>query len=317
MNRSRFVNLVGIASLLLSAELANIQASVQQQPLATFKSGIDLVQVSAVVRDRKGRFVRNLAARDFEVVDGGVARPIKDFRDDLPGVTVALLFDVSGSMEAQLATAREAGAHVLGWLQDPRDEAGIFTFDTRLDEVTPFATGVKELPDRLLAKTPFGATSLHDAIAQTAGQLAPHEGRRRAVVVFTDGNDTSSRLNPSEVSGIASAIDVPVYIFGVVPAIDNPTAERSTTTQERSPLGGTLSNLAYWTGGHLFVASTPAERSSAARQIIDELRHQYLIAFESSGKPGWHPLEVRARSKDLTVRARSGYISGQSRPVLQ
>jgi phage gpG-like protein len=64
------------------------------------------------------------------------------------------------------------------------------------------------------------------------------------------------------------------------------------------------------------IASTIAERSIAARAIIDELRHQYLIAFESSGQPGWHPLEVRARGKNLIVRARSGYIAGQSRPIL-
>jgi len=63
------------------------------------------------------------------------------------------------------------------------------------------------------------------------------------------------------------------------------------------------------------VASSIAERSQTARQIVDELRHQYLIAFESSGKPGWHPLEVRAKDKDLTVRARSGYFAGQSRPI--
>jgi hypothetical protein len=63
------------------------------------------------------------------------------------------------------------------------------------------------------------------------------------------------------------------------------------------------------------VASTPAQRSIAARQIVDELRHQYLIAFESSGNPGWHPLEVRARNKDLTVRARNGYFAGQSNPT--
>jgi hypothetical protein len=117
------------------------------------------------------------------------------------------------------------------------------------------------------------------------------------------------------VSGIASAIDVPVYILGVVPSIDNPTAETSAKSAARSPLSGSLNNLARWTGGDLFMVSTPAERSGAARQVIDELRHQYLIAFESSGTPGWHPLEVRARDKDLTVRARSGYIAGQSRPV--
>jgi hypothetical protein len=78
---------------------------------------------------------------------------------------------------------------------------------------------------------------------------------------------------------------------------------------------GPLADLAAWTGGHVVVASTPGQRSIAAREIIDELRHQYLIAFESSGKPGWHPLVVRARKKDLIVRARSGYIAGQSRPT--
>jgi len=83
---------------------------------------------------------------------------------------------------------------------------------------------------------------------------------------------------------------------------------------ERSALAGPLADLANWTGGHVFAVSTPGQRSIAARQIIDELRHQYLIAFESSGNPGWHPLVVRARQKDLVVRARSGYMAGQSRP---
>jgi VWFA-related protein len=135
------------------------------------------------------------------------------------------------------------------------------------------------------------------------------------VIVFTDGNDTASRLSPGEVSGIASAIDVPVYVVGVVPSIDNPGTDVATISADRSALAGALTNLAMWTGGHVFIVSTPGQRSGAARQIIDELRHQYLIAFESSGNPGWHPLVVRARSKDLVVRARSGYIAGQSRPI--
>jgi hypothetical protein len=117
------------------------------------------------------------------------------------------------------------------------------------------------------------------------------------------------------VSGIASAIDVPVYIFGLVSSIDDPSDANSATMPEQSPLAGPLTNLATWTGGQVFVASAPAQRSIAARQIIDELRHQYLIAFESSGRPGWHPLVVRARSRDLFVRARSGYVAGQSRPI--
>ena len=278
-----------------------------------FKAGVDLVRIAAVVRDRKGRFVQDLTARDFEVFDRGQARPIADFRSDVTGVSVAFLFDVSGSMEGQLPNAREAARHVLSWL-DERDEAAIFTFDTRLDLRTGFTVGLKTLPDVMSTVVPFGATSLHDAIALTAKRVGEREGRRRAVVVLTDGADNASHLTPTEVATATSEIDVPVYIFGIVQAIDNPASEIATTTVEKSALAGPLPELAAATGGHTFVASTPGQRSIAARQIVDELRHQYLIAFESSGTPGWHPLVVRARKKDLVVRARNGYIAGQSRP---
>jgi Ca-activated chloride channel homolog len=280
----------------------------------TFRSSVDLVRVTAVVRDHKGRFVQDLTVHDFDVLDSGVSTPIADFHRDSSGVSVALLFDVSGSMEGQLSNAREAARHVLSWLEPVRDEAAVFTFDTHLDEVVPFTEGLKTLPESLGRVVPFGATSLHDAIAQTARRVGAREGRRRAVVVLTDGNDNSSRLSPPEVSGIASVIDVPVYVFGIVPSIDNPSSELATTSVSHSALAGPLANLAAWTGGHVVTASTPGQRSAAARQIIDELRHQYLIAFESSRHPGWHPLVVRARQKDLTVRARSGYMAGQQHP---
>jgi Ca-activated chloride channel family protein len=271
--------------------------------------------VAAVVRDRKGRFVKDLTERDFQVVDSGVNRKIADFRHDESPITLALLFDVSGSMESRMGHAREAATHVLNWLTDKDDEAAVFTFDTRLEEVRPFSSGLRVLPEQLSAVKPFGATSLHDAIARTAEKVGKRNALRRAVVVFTDGQDTASTLSPSEVSGLASSIDVPVFIIGIVPSIDNPSEETAVPAAQQSALAGPLADLAAWTGGHVFVASTPGQRSVAARQIIDELRHQYLIAFESSGQPGWHPLVVRARNKDLIVRTRSGYIAGQSSPT--
>src|SRR5689334_704053 len=79
-----------------------------QAPAATFRAGVDLVRVNAIVRDKKGRFVTDLTSRDFEVFDGGISRPITDFRRDEAGVSVAMLFDISGSMEASLGFAREA-----------------------------------------------------------------------------------------------------------------------------------------------------------------------------------------------------------------
>ena len=134
--RVRLAVVVGIGSAALAA----------QAPVATFTSGIDLVSVSAIVRDHKGRFVQNLSARDFEILDAGQLRPIADFRRDLAGVSVGLLFDVSGSMEGTLPDAREAATHLLSWLE-PKDEAAVFTFDTRLDEIAPFTSGLKALPD--------------------------------------------------------------------------------------------------------------------------------------------------------------------------
>ena len=307
--------ILGGTFIMLTLGLSTPRAQDQQSPVPAFKAGVDLVRIAAVVRDHKGRFVQDLKARDFEVLDDGRNRSIADLQADLPGVSIAVLFDVSGSMEGRMPNAREAATHVLSWLDASRDEAAVFTFDTHLDQRTSFTSGMKSLPDSLGHVVPFGATSLHDAIGQTAKRVGEREGRRRAVVVFTDGADNASRMKPEDVSAIASAIDVPVYIFGIVGSIDNPSEDISTTSVERSAFTGPLSDLAAWTGGHVFVASTPGQRSIAARQIIDELRHQYLIAFESSGKPGWHPLVVRARNKDLTVRARSGYIAGQSSPT--
>ena len=304
MKRGR---LIIAATLLVTLEGAGRAA---QQPPTTFRSGVDLVRVAAVVRDHKGRFVQDLTARDFEVLENGRPRSITDFRRDIAGISIALLFDVSGSMEGHLKDARESAAHTLSWLE-ARDEAAVFTFDTRLDEAVPFTAGLKTLPESIGSIVPFGATSLHDAIAATARRVDAREGKRRAVVVLTDGNDNASRLSPNQVASIASEIDVPVYILGVVPSIDNPTADTATNSVERSAFAGPLADLAGATGGHVFVVSTPAQRSVAARQIVDELRHQYLIAFESSGEPGWHPLVVRARQKDLVVRARNGYMAGR------
>src|SRR4051812_2574608 len=240
------------------------RAQDQTPPVAAFKSSVDMVRIAAVVRDQKGRFVQDLTARDFEVLDGGTTRPIADLQRDLAGISVAVLFDVSGSMEGHMPNAREAASHLLNWLDLSRDEAAIYTFDTHLDERTPFTSGLRTLPDSMTTVVPFGATSLHDAIAETARRVGAREGRRRAVIVMTDGADNASRLKPSAVSAIASAIDVPVYIFGIVPSIDNPSADASTHLAGSTAFEGPLADLAAWTGGARLVPPPPGQPSRAA-----------------------------------------------------
>ena len=115
-------------------------------------------------------------------------------------------------------------------------------------------------------------------------------------------------MTPSEVSVVASGIDVPVYILAVVASVDDP---RENDDEQRAAAASNLQELARKTGGELFISSSPAQASIAARQIISELRHQYVLAFEASARAGWRPLEIRTRKDSHVVRARSGY-SGAS-----
>jgi VWFA-related protein len=215
----------------------------------------------------------------------------------------------------KMSAAGQAAHHLLSWLKPGTDEVALFAFDTELQEIVPFTSDTMRVLGSLDQVKPFGATSLRDAIAAAARRVVERGRLRRAVVVLTDGVDTASKMSAPEVSGVASAIDVPVYILAVISPLDHVGEKSAVASPESSPLTGDLTDLARWTGGALLMSSAPAHASLAARQIVTELRHQYLIVFEPSAVPGWHPLELRARDKDFTVRARSGYFAGHTRPV--
>jgi VWFA-related protein len=294
----------------------------EQDPPPRFTSSVDLVSVAAVVRDRKGRFVPDLSREDFVVVEGGERRPIVGFEFERDGpVRLAVLFDISGSMRVgtKMVDAEQAARHVFSALR-PTDRAALFAFDTGLDRVHDFTADFAALEASIgRVQQPYGQTSLYDAIAQTAQIVAAKDSsggraQRAAVVVLTDGVDTRSRLTPGQVSGIASNIDVPVYIVAVMSPIDDPRNAPDDQASTSVMISSALRDLARWTGGELFTASTPAHASVAARQLIGEMRNQYLLAFEASARAGWRPLEVRARHRDHVVRARSGYTAGGGRP---
>ena len=293
--------------------MASAQGTAEKQQ-ATFRSGVDLVTVTATVRDGKGRLVKDLTKKDFEITDRGEKRAINEFRSEQAPLSLAILFDVSGSMDTadNTSAAKFAAHHLLSQMQEGRDEAGLFAFDSRLREVAPFSIDTRALKGALGEVDPFGATSLHDAIAAAAERVATRPMARRAVVVLTDGVDTASRLSPAQVSAKAAAIDVPVYIIAVVSPLDDPGSDHATPGARReAPASiGTIEDLARWTGGALYYSSTSASAYQAARAVIDELRHLYLIAFEPGSEPGWHPIEIRTPQKDFVVRTRGGYVAG-------
>ena len=306
--------LVASAAVLGCLTPFGLSAAQESQSPARFKSAVSVVSVTAVVRDRKGRFVKDLDSRDFVVAESGQSRPIVDFRELSDGpVKLGVLVDASGSMRvgSKAVDARQAARHLFGAMRE-KDEVALYSFDTQLDRVTDFTTDIASVDaafERL--NTPFGQTSLYDAVHSAAAAVTA-QGRgtgrlpqRAALVVLTDGIDTRSRLTAEQVAAAASAIDVPVYVIAVMAPIDDPKVD------DTPPLDvDGLTQLARNTGGELYTASAPAHASIAARKIVDELRHQYVLAIEGSSAGGWRRLEVRAKDPKLIVRARTGYSAG-------
>ena len=274
----------------------------------TFRGGVDLVTIRTIVRDAKGRPVTTLSAKDFELTDNGKPVAIQAAEQDSGPVGLALLYDISGSMDIdeRFSRARETSYFLLSGLRTGEDEAAIFAFDSGLHVVQPFTTELDRLRGSLSSFSPWGMTSIHDAIASASRSMDARATKRRALVVLTDGFDTASKLDAAEVSRIASAIDLPVYLVAVVPSIDDPRQGEG----GNGALAGDLADLARWTGGELFVATSTPEASTIARQVVSELRQQYLIAFPPGAKPGWHSIELRVRRKGFTVQTRGGYVAG-------
>lgn len=303
-----------LVSLAVSVVLATVmcpRGSLQAQEPArpTFSTGVAVVPITALVRDSRNRIVRDLVRDDFQVLEQGQPRRIVDFnsKNDAP-LSVAFLFDTSGSM--RLALNLEKGVwfieHFLSQMVPASDEAALFTFHKVLRQEVPFTSDRDRIHRALGHVNPWGLTSLYDAIADTAKRLADRPAPRRAVIVISDGIDTSSALTSQEVSALASAIDVPVYVVAVVSPLDH-AGEAATALPDRP--GGHLSDLAHWTGGNLVYVTAPEQASGVTRELIATMRQQYFLAIESATAPGWYPIEVTTKRRGLTVKARRSYVA--------
>lgn len=283
---------------LLTAFVSAVTPAAQDPGVAVFKSGVEQVAVAALVRDSRGRLVTNLKPSDFELFDDGHKRPLSNVWSEPSPASVAILMDASGSMATKMALARETANALVSGLKPGADEVAYYSFDTTLQEVRPF-TKTFTTDDAWTGSKAYGATSLWDAVAETANKISDRQ-RRRALVVITDGVDSASTMKPSEVSAIASSLDVPVYMLVISFSLEEAAKEQ--------PMRGPMADLAAWTGGDSLAVNDSATALTVTRQVLSELHHQYIVAFEPGSKPGWHALVLRARKPGLFVRARSGYM---------
>jgi Ca-activated chloride channel family protein len=289
--------------ILIATFLVTIPVVAQDSPAPIFKGGIERVALAAVVRNGKGKLVTDLTARDFELFDSGRRTQVMNVWSESSPASVALLMDASGSMATKLERARETARYLMAGLQVGVDETALYSFDTELTQLQPFSDRFDGSGKAWASTTAFGATSLWDVIAETAKRVAERQ-RRRALIVLTDGVDSASRMKPSDVSAIASTLDVPVYVvvISILAEGEDP--------REPMSVQGPLADLAMWTGGDIAVVRDTPSAIAATHQILAELRHQYVIAFEPGSVPGWHPLVLRTKKSGLYVRARSGYMVG-------
>ena len=301
--------LVASAVALSAAALSAQRPVVQAQE--TFRSTVDLVTIQASVRDARGRTLQGLTVADFEVRDNGQLRPILSLGSDQSSpLSLAFLVDMSGSMRVgpKIDMARRAYESMLVQLHARDDEAAVFTFDSDLHERQSFTGDIPTLKNALSDFRPFGTTSLYDATASTARRLTSRTGARKAIILLTDGIDTSSSMTAAEVSGLASSIDVPVYVVTTVPSLDERLIIEATGRGGRS--GADLRDLAEWTGGRLLFASSFGEATTVAANLVTELRQHYVLAIEAASAHEWRRLDVRVRQPRAVVMARSGYFGG-------
>lgn len=320
MNARPLNKFVSILSLAVAGQtlVASQAAQDPQDPKLTFTATVARVPISAVVTDSKNRRVRTLSREDFEVFENGAPRNIVDFSvNERAPISIALLFDTSGSMAvgSSLTDAKSIVHHLLEWIEPKTDEVALFTFSKRLHQDVGFTTDSQAIGKALSGVEPLGSTSLYDAIGEVAAVLERRPAPRQGIVVVTDGIDTSSALTPPEVSAAAAAIDVPVYILAAVAPLARP--EQSIPILPVTLPTTSLADLSLWTGGTATFVSAPAHASIATRQLVTDLRHQYVLAIAAAMEPGWYSLRVNARQGKLHVRSRSGYLarpSGAARP---
>jgi len=280
------------------------------EPRLTFKASADVVTIQASVRDGRGRVVSGLTPADFEIRDNGELRQIVSLRADKDSpLSLAVLVDMSGSMrsEAKIALARLAYAAIVSQLRQGQDEAAVYIFDSELRLRQDFTSDLGRLRTALDDFDAFGMTSLYDATAATARELSQRTGTHKAILLLTDGLDTSSRLTPSEVSAFSSSIDVPVFTVATVPSVDE---RQMLEASERSSAEADLRDLSDWTGGKFVFASTVVETVSTATTLVQELRQQYVLAIEAASANEWRKLDIRVKRKTARVKARSGYYGG-------
>jgi Ca-activated chloride channel homolog len=293
-----------LAAILLLSTVPNAQQRI--------RVSTHTVPIYATVLDRDRRLVTDLDEEDFEVYDNGQLQTLTNFVRDVTPVTVVVMLDTSGSMTLYLDLVKQAAEQfVIRMLPDDRAKVGAFNDKIQiLPAEEPFTSDRDRLIRYLKDHLYFGyPTRLWDAIDASVAALEPYDGRR-AVLVFTDGDDTASRLNAGAVLQRAREQDIMVYGVGLHTEYFNG------QTRVRSRPDRRLKGLVEETGGGYFELTKSDELGSTFTRVAQELHSQYVLGFSPATLDGKvHKLDIRVKRPGMTVRGRKSYVAAPPAPV--
>jgi Ca-activated chloride channel family protein len=289
-----------IIPVLLTLALT-VTAAAQGQKI---KVSTNSVPVYVTVTDPERRLVPDLTIDDFEVLDNLKPQTVNVFENKPVPITTIVMIDTSGSMTASLGFVKEGAEQFLLRLL-PEDKAQVGEFSDKIKfHPGEFIDNRDRLVYLLKNELDFGyPTRLYDAADESLARLEPMPGRK-VLVLFTDGDDTSSKIGVSKVMDRAREKDIMVYGIGLVNEYFN-----GQSKQRSSPDRG-LKKLAEDTGGGYFELKRTADLNETFTRVAQELHSQYVLGFSPEALDGKiHKLDVRVKRAGMTTRARKTYVA--------
>jgi Ca-activated chloride channel family protein len=313
--RRRITIAAAAAAIAATAVIVSAQATggqVQPPPQTPFRAGVDVVSLNVTVTDGTAHYITDLASEDFAVYEDGVKQDVTFFnRTNLP-IAMALLMDTSASMESKLPTAQEA-AIGFGKHLRPQDLAEVIDFDSRVIVLQNFTNSSGELESAIHKTSAGGSTSLYNAVYIALKDLKKvvaknvDEIRRQAIIVLSDGEDTSSLLPFEEVLDLAKRSETAIYSIGLR-ANEGP----STASKGFKEAEFVLRQFSQETGGRAFFPNQLADLATVYTQISEELSSQYTLGYAPKNPKrdgAWRRVVIRVGRPSLTARTKLGYFA--------
>ncbi len=295
----------------MSAQQASPSAQKLAQP--AFRAGIDVVSLNVTVTDGMSRFVTDLELPEFSVYEDGVKQEVTFFNRRQQPIALSLLLDTSASMEQHLPMLQVAATNFVKRLK-PSDIAQVIDFDSRVEIRQGFTANQADLQAAIHQTVAGGSTSLHNAIYIALRELrkvkavAEEDVRRQALIVFSDGEDTSSLVSFDECSNLAKRSETSIYTIAL----------RGADTQSKGfrEAEFVLRSLAQETGGRAFFPMKIDDLAAVYAEIADELASRYTLGYTSTNPKrdgAWRRLAVQVSRPSNRARTKNGYYAPTSR----